>query len=161
MDRETITWSVTTHEHRDHSPDWYWTLGILTLVGIGASIYFMDLLLAIILSIGVASIFILSLRGPREHDVTVSAHGINLDGTLYRYPSIHSFWVSIEHPEVEDLDPRARLFLSTKGYLHPRVMIPLNDVSHAEEVREYLLKYLEEREQGPHFAEHLAELLGV
>jgi len=163
MDEEGISWSILTHEHKDRSPDWYWTFGILTLVGIGVSVYFLNILLAIILAVGSITIIILSVRGPREHEVHLGPRGVTMDGTLYRYPSIHSFWVSIEHAEDAslELEPRARLFFKTSGYLHPRIMVPLDDTTHAEEVREYLLQYLEEEEQEPHFAEHLAELAGL
>ncbi len=162
MDEDVISWSVVTHEHKEHTTDWYWAVGLLALISIIASIYFMNILLAIILVVGVSSLFILSVRGPREHDVTIHARGVEIDGTLYRYPSIQSFWVSIEHPEVEHhMGPRVRLFLTTSGYINPRIMVPLDHISHAEEVREYLLNHLDEVEQEPHFAEHIAELLGV
>ena len=163
MDEEGISWHIVTHEHKERSTDWYWTFGILTVVGIVASVYFMNILLAIILALGSMSIIILTIRGPREHEVHITARGIDIDGTMYRYPSIHSFWVSVEYPEDESLglEPRARLFLTTKGYLHPRIMIPLDDVTHADDVRTFLLEYLEEEEQEPHFAEHLAELAGL
>ncbi len=158
---ETITWRIETHEHKERSTDWYWGVGLLAVIGIGVSIYFMNILLAIILAMGVVSLFILAARGPREHDVTLSPRGVDIDGTLYRYPTIHSFWVSIEDPEIEEIEPRVRLFLTTAGYINPRIMVPLDDVDHAELVRDYLLNHLEEVEQEPHFAEHIAELLGV
>ena len=160
-DAQTISWSVLTHEHRDRSTDWYWAVGLLTVVGIIASIYFGNVLLALILAVGVGSILFLSIRGPREHDVTLGPRGVEVDGTLYKYPSIRSFWVSIEHPEDDTYEARARLFLALPGVLNPHVLIPLDDVDHAEAVRDYLLNYLEEEEQGPHFAEHLAELIGM
>ncbi len=163
MNEDRISWSVLTHEHTDRSTDWYWAFGIIAIVGIAVSIYFLNIFLAIILSIGVTTLIILTVRGPREHDVHLTPRGIDIDGTLYRYPTIHSFWVSIEYPEDEtpELDPRARLFLTTSGYLHPRFMLPLNDVDHAEEVRDYLLQFLNEEHQEPHFTEHLAELAGL
>lgn len=161
MDEDMIQWSIVTHEHKDRSTDWYWTAGIVTMLGIAVSIYLMNILLAMILGIGMVSIFILAIRGPREHDVTLSNRGVDIDGTLYRYPTIHSFWVSVEDHLHEDWDPRARLFFTTSGYVHPRIIIPLQDVDHAEEVRDYLLQHLDEVEQEPHFAEHIAELLGV
>ena len=156
-----ISWSVLTHEHRERSNDWYWALGLLAVVGIGVSIYFSNVLLAIILALGVGSIIFLSIRGPREHDVTITPRGVTIDGTLYRYPSIRSFWVSIEDVPDDSYEPRARLFLSTPSILHPTFMLPLDSLDHAEAVRDYLLDYIEEVEQEPHFAEHVAELLGI
>lgn len=151
---QAISWTVLTHEHKDRSADWYWTLGALAVVGIGLSIFFSNILLAIILAVGAGSIGFLAARGPREHMVRIDKRGVSLDGTLYPYPSIHSFWVeeSAENP---------RLFLSTSGFLSPSITVPLDNASHAQSVRDFLKKFGEEEEQRPHFGEHLAEMLGL
>src|SRR6185312_13761817 len=91
---QEILWHVLTHEHKEHTTDWYWALGLLTIVGVAASIYFGNLLLALILIIGAGSIMILKIRGPREHQVRVDARGLTLDGTVYPWKSLHSFWVN-------------------------------------------------------------------
>ena len=158
----SISWTVLTHEHQERTNDWYWALGLIALVGIGVSIYFNDILFAIVLALGVGSLIFLTIRGPREHDVALTPRGINIDGTLYRYPTVRSCWVAIEEVEHDaEFEPRARLFLATSGLLHPTFMFPLEDVTHAEAVRDYLLDYVEEVEQEPHFTEHLAALLGI
>ena len=160
--RAVFEWEGVEYEHRERGADWYWALGLLAVVGIGVSIYFSNILLAIILALGFGSIIFLSIRGPREHDVALTPRGIDIDGTLYRYPAVRSFWVAIEDiPDDAEYEPRVRLFLSIPSLLHPRFMLPLADVDHAEEVRDYLLNYLEEAEQEPHFAEHVAEILGI
>ena len=161
MEGDVISWSVLTHEHRERTNDWYWALGLLTVVGIGVCIYFNNILLACILAIGVGSIIFLTIRGPREHDVALTPRGVDIDGTLYRYPALRSFWVAIEEVPDDSYEPRARLFLSTSGVLHPRFMLPLEGVDHAEAVRDYLLNFLEEAEQEPHFAEHIADFIGI
>lgn len=150
---QAITWTVLTHEHKERSADWYWALGTLAVLGIGLSIFFGNILLAIIIAIGSLSIGFLAARGPREHAVRIDKRGISLDGTLYPYRSVHSFWVEEEGG--------TRLFLSTTGFLTPRIIVPLDDVSHAQSVRTFLKSYLEEEEQHEHFGERLAELLGL
>lgn len=161
MEEGGITWHVLTHEHRDRSADWYWALGIFAIGGAAASIYFGNILLAIILVVGAGSIGVLAVRGPREHMVRVDKRGVTLDGTLYPYKSIQSFWVAIEENVPEDVQPRAQLFLTTNGFLHPYITIPLDDMEHAKGVRELLSQYSEEEEQYPHFGEQLAELFGL
>lgn len=153
-EHEEITWHVTTHEHKERTTDWYWALGLLTLVGVAVSIYFSNVLLAIILGVGGTFIGVLVIRGPREHTVKIDKRGIAMDGTLYPYSAIHSFWVE------EDADT-PRLFLLTSSLLAPHITIPLDDVSHGAQVRTFLKKRLEEVEQQPRFGEHVAELLGL
>src|SRR3989344_2146741 len=149
VQEQTIVWHVQTHEHRERSSDWYWALGLLALVGAGASIFFGNILLAIILVVGGGSIGYLAARGPREHAVKIDRRGISLDGTLYLYPTVQSFWV-----EEEVGDPM--LFLTTSSILIPHVSVPLDSAAHARQVRSYLRNYLEEEEQWPHFGENLA-----
>ncbi len=157
-----LSWTVLTHEHEDRTNDWYWALGLLAVVGIGVSIYFNDILFAFVLAIGIGSILFLTIRGPREHEVVLTPRGVDIDGTLYRYPAIRSFWVAIEEVEHDaEFEPRALLYLTTSGVLHPRFVLPLEDTDHAEAVRDYLLDHVEEEKQEPHFVEHLAALLGI
>jgi hypothetical protein len=151
---QTISWSVQTHEHRERSSDWYWTLGLLGVVGAGFSIFFGNILLAAILVVGAGSIGFLAARGPREHEVSIDRRGITLDGTLYLYPTVQSFWVEEEASE-------PTLFLTTNSIVMPHVSVPLDDASHAAAVRTYLRRYLEEEEQWPHFGENVARMLGL
>ncbi len=147
-----ISWHVDTHEHRERSPDWYWGLALIALVGAGLSVFFGNLLFAIIILIGAGSLATLLLRGPREHKVSMDARGLSLDGTLYRWKSVESFWVE-EH--------RAQLLVTTQGVIHPQLVIPLGDRSRAQNVRNYLKRHAREEEQEPHIGEHIAEIFGL
>src|SRR3989338_6524832 len=109
-----ISWSVNTHEHTEHSTDWYWGLGLLALAGAGLSLFFGNLLFAVIIVMSAGSMGVLAARGPREHTVRIGGRGISLDGTLYRWSSIDSFWIE------ERGDPR--LLVSTKSVLHPQLV---------------------------------------
>ncbi|HEY6019761.1 MAG TPA: hypothetical protein VIY48_07620, partial [Candidatus Paceibacterota bacterium] len=90
---EGIAWIVHTHEHKERSTDWYWTLGLSAVVGIALSIYFNNPLLAGIILIAAGSIGTLAARGPRTHWVRVTTRGIVMDGTLYPWESVRSFYV--------------------------------------------------------------------
>lgn len=154
VQEQAIVWHVQTHEHRQRSSDWYWALGLLALAGAGASVFFGNILLAIILVVGAGSIGILAVRGPREHLVRIDKRGVSLDGTLYLYPTIQSFWVEEEQGE-------PTLFLTTNSIVMPHICVPLDNAAHAGQVRAYLRNYLEEEEQWPHFGENIARLLGL
>lgn len=166
---EGIRWQVLTHEHRDRSTDWYWGFGILAVVGIGLCVYFGNMLFALIIALAAISIGVLLARGPREHDVHVHPRGVTLDGTLYPYPALQSFWVHVEDPYElgvpeeyhEEFEPRSHLLLTTTSYIHPTLTIPLDDLDHAQEVRDYLVAYVVEEKQERHFSDHVAEALGL
>ena len=146
-----MLWSVITHDVRERSTDWYWTLGIVALVGIGASIFFSNVLLAIIIALGAFSIGFLAARGPREHQIRLDNRGLAVDGTRYRWDSVHTFWV--EH---ESDSPR--LFLTMRGVLLPHLSIVLDSRQQGDDVRSHLRRFVMEEEQGPNLGEHLAAL---
>jgi hypothetical protein len=155
---EEITWNVLTHEHKEHTADWYWALGLLTVAGAGISFYFGNLLLGMILIIGAISIVILKIRGPREHGVKLDPRGATLDGTLYPWKSVQSFWIYTDH----ELAPR--LYLTTHSLIMPRIILPLDDASHSQQVRAFCVQYAEEAdedERKPYFLEHIAEIFGL
>lgn len=147
-----IAWHVDTHEHKERSTDWYWGLGLIALVGAGLSVFFGNYLFAVIILMGAGSLGVLLLRGPREHRVAVEPRGIILDGTLYKWEKIESFWVD---------DQRAQLLVTTQGILHPQLVIPLGDRGRAHNVRAYAKRHAHEEEQDAHLGEHIAEMFGL
>ena len=153
-EEKTITWEVKTHVHRERSNDWYWTLGAFAIIGAGISFWLQNPLLAIVLVLGASSIAYLAIRGPREHLIRVGSRGISIDGTLYAYPTIRSFWVEhdVEHP---------RLLFTTTGILIPHLSLPLDSKQQGNDVRDHLREFLKEEEQEPHLGEHLAEIFGL
>lgn len=149
-----MSWSVTTHEHRERSTDWYWTLGVVALAGVGASIFFGNFLFAVIIALGAFSIGFLAVRGPREHLVRIDDRGISIDGTRYPFSAVHSYWV--EH-DVED----PRLFMTMRGILSPHFSLVLDNQAQGDLVRDHLKQHVNEEEQGPHAGEHLAQIFGL
>ena len=160
--KKHITWEVVTHVHRERSADWYWAVGVGTVVAAAASIYFQNYLLAFILIIGMGSIAVLSARGPREHTVRIDRRGVSLDGTFYPFANVHSFWVDVAEDEDGTAHDgyRPHLFLTTGALVMPHVMIPLDNAAHALEVRDHLREFLPEEPQTPQFSENIAEILG-
>lgn len=156
---QEIVWHVLTHEHREHTADWYWALGLLTVIGAGASIYFGNFLLGIILLLGGISIAVLKIRGPREHQVRLDPRGATLDGTLYPWKSVQSFWV-----HTDEFLTTPRLYLTTRSVLMPRIVVPLDDETHGEQVYAFCSQYTSEaaeEERRPYLVEHITEIIGL
>jgi hypothetical protein len=126
----------------------------MAVAAAAVSVWLGNLLFAIVILVGVGSLGALFLRGPREHAVRIDNRGIHIDGTLYPYRSIQSFWV--------ERDPGyPRLYLMTHAVVAPHVTLPLESVVQAEQVRSYLKRIVREEEQEPHFGEHLANMFGL
>jgi hypothetical protein len=157
QEQQGIVWTVQTHEHKERSVDWYWGLGLIALAGAVASVFFGNYMFAAIIAIAGSSIGILVARGPREHEVRLTPRGLSLDGTLYRWDTIDSFWV--EYADQTHVAPR--LLVATRGFLHPQLVIPLESGARAQAVRSYMKKFAEEEKQHPHIGTHLAEMFGL
>lgn len=155
-----ISWHVETHKDTERSTDWYWGLGLLAVAGAGLSLFFGNYLLPIILLLGAGSLGVLAARGPREHIVSLTPRGVSLDGTLYRWGNVESFWVegSDGHRPV---GTEAHLIVATKGILHPQLIVPLVDSARAQNVRAYIKRFCREEEQEAHLGHHVAQMLGL
>lgn len=156
-----IAWDVHSHAHRELSTDWFWGLGLGAVAGAGISIFLGNVLLAIILIVGAGSLAVLAARGPREHSVRIDGRGISIDGTLYRFETIRSFWVDEIRENISEDRRGPHLYVSTTGIVAPHFTLPLESRAQAEQIRSFLKKYVEEEEQGPHFGEHIAEIFGL
>lgn len=153
---QSISWQVETHVHRERSTDWYWGLGLGAVAAAGLSLFFGNILFALIIILGVGSIAVLAARGPREHWMRIDGRGVSVDGTLYRFSSIQSFWVQ---PETEAHE--ARMLVTTSGVFSPQLVIPLGTMTRAQNVRAFMRRFTQEQEQEAHLGEHLAELFGL
>lgn len=153
---QSISWQVETHEHRERSTDWYWGLGLGAAAAAGISLFFGNILFALIIVMGLGSIATLVARGPREHTVRLDSRGVSMDGTLYRFSSIQSFWV-----QPEDAAHEARMLVTTSGIFSPQLVIPLGHMTRAQNVRAFMRRFVQEQEQEAHLGEHLAELFGL
>jgi len=149
-----ISWSVTTHNHAERTADWYWALGLVVVVAAAACVWFGNFLFALILIVGGLCVGWLAARGPREHTVVVTERGLVIDGTLYRWAGIRSFWVERE------MEP-PHLLLTMSGIIMPHLMLRLDDHSQAEAVRAHLVRFVNEEEQAPHVGEYIAQMLGL
>ena len=155
-----LNWTVQTHEHRERSVDWYWGLGLIGLAGAAGSVFFGNYLFAAIIAIAAGSVGALAFRGPREHGVHVGPRGLSIDGTVYRFDAIESFWVeSFDSTDKQGQEPR--LFVSTRGFLRPQLVIPLGSEARAQAVRAYLRRFVREEEQHAHIGTYLADVLGL
>ncbi len=149
----SLSWSVYSHHHKEHSNDWYWTIGVLAVAGAGGAIYFGNVLFAAILLIGCFSLLILTARGPREHLVHIDEKGLHVDGTLYRHAELVCFdLISDQHGE--------HLVLNTRRITNPHLYIPLYEMP-AQAVYDVLAPHVPHQEIPPRIIDQLAHRLGL
>lgn len=86
--------------------------------------------------------------------VEVNSRGIKMDGAVYLYENLKSFWVFYDPPYEKYLS------IATKSALFPFVRIKLG-AQNPVELRNYLVAYLTEVEHQAPFLEVMMERLGL
>jgi hypothetical protein len=151
-DKVLFSWVATEYDEHERHPDWFWLIGGLTAIGILLSLFFMNFLLAIILFLGVSSLFILEKRSPDIIEVKVSNKGLLVGSDFYPYDNLKSFWVEDEHQS-------PHLTIHSQRIIFPHIRIRLNGAE-PEEVRRALLPHLLAEKPVETLVENLAERLG-
>lgn len=150
---QPLRWQTPEHEHKHHTTDWYWAVGIVAASIATIVIVYGNLLFAIVI---ILSAVVLSLHAARQPDMLnceINDRGIIVQDRLYLYPTLESFWV-------EDNTPNPKLFIKSSKLLMPLIIIPLNDEVDPRTVRELLLQNLEEEVLAEPITQRFMEYLG-
>ena len=158
MNEDGITWSAPEYEHREHSTDWYWVVGIITFSMAMALFIVGNLLLSIIIIIGVGTLMVHTIQSPKYFDYQISEAGIRAHKKFYYWNSLESFWI-LEERDIEDGHLGAKLLLTSKKSFIPHIVIPLGDAP-VDEVRQILLTVLLEEPRVEPLPDRIIRKLG-
>jgi hypothetical protein len=133
-----LSWKTLEFEKKDRSPDWIWTVGLVSVLSSVVSFFYGNIFFGIFLLIAGAVTIIYALKHPKELSVTISELGVSINEELIDYKNITSFWLDETGKEV-------KLLLLVKTSFIPTLSIPLERVS-ASQVREAIAPYAKEEE---------------
>ena len=149
---DSLHWSLPEYEEKNRSIDWFWGLGLLALLVIGAAIYFQNYLFAILIAVSAFSLGMFAFQKPKNVEYELNEQGIRIHQTLYPYQTLESFWVETRS--------RPKIILLSKKFFVPYIVVPIVDHD-PKLVRLFLLKHLSEVEHHEPFINHLIERLGL
>ena len=130
----TIEWSAPEYSHKERSNDWFWTIGLITIVACGIAIWLHNNVFAIFLLISGCCLIMFTMRHPQDVTYIIETKGLTMGKDLHEWKSIKSF--NIKNNES---DPCAKLLIETSKHILPIYTIPLPKEK-VEEVKETLLK---------------------
>lgn len=148
-------WDAVEFEHREKSTDWYWGLGIAVVAGCIICLISQNYLLAVLLLLGGVLLGFYANDKPHPVHVELSARGIKIDNDLYTHETMQSFWIYSDHRD------RKRIILTTGRSVMPQRIITMPEDIPANNIRQYLLAFLEEKETKPSLIDLIAETIGV
>ncbi len=154
MEKE-LSWSAFEYKQKVHTVDWYWTVGLITVVVVVACIFFKNYLFAFLLLMGIGTLTYLSFRAPEEVSIVIDDKGIRVRNNLFTYRNLKGFWIEEEAQENGD---RHLLILTSRTY-SPLLALPLGDVA-PETIRQALLPHLKEQEMHESVSHKFLEILG-
>ncbi len=155
MNDPILEWESYSSEPIERSEDWFWALGAIAVFSAIISLFFGNILLALIIGLGAFSLYHHEKRpvDPKLW-VKITKQGVQLNKELFTYEKIASFWV-----EEASGDKPARLILHYRRLFVPNIHIPIIG-QNPEEVRQLMLNYGEEEKHVETFTEVIFESLG-
>lgn len=147
-----ISWDAPEHIHLEKRPDWYWSVGIITLALAAVCFIFSQIILGIMVIVAAAVLVLHASKPPKTVHCEINDRGIVVDSILYPFVSLESFWVP------HDLEP-ARILIKSRQTFMFLIVIYIEDID-PEDVRQVMLKYIAETEHREPFLKHLLERLG-
>ncbi len=116
----TIEWSVPEYFHKERGNDWFWTIGLITIVACGLAIWLHNFVFAIFLLISGCCLIMFTLRHPQEVTYKIETKGLSMGKDLYTWKSLKSF--NIKNIETESY---AKLMIETSKHFLPVYTIPV------------------------------------
>lgn len=153
MDNQKIVWEALEYEHRDKTPDWFWILGIVSLVLAISAVIYKNILFATLIIVGAFTMALYAARKPRLIKFEINQNGVMIKNTLYTYKHLHSFCPR------EDHRGRKIIFQSKKSIM-PHFSIPVPAGVNFEEAKALLLKHLPEDDHPESLSEVIMDNLG-
>ncbi len=129
-----IEWSVPEYSHKERNNDWFWTIGLVTLVACGIAIWFHNFVFAIFLLISGGCLIMFTMRPPQDVTYIIETKGLSMGKDLHEWKKIKSFNI-----KNEEKDAMAKLLIETSKHFLPIYTIPLPK-ENVEKVKETLLK---------------------
>lgn len=117
---DRIDWSAPEYSHKERSNDWFWTLGLVTIVSCGIAIWLKNYVFSIFLLISGGCLILFTFRQPPDVAYTIETKGLSMGKDLHPWKSIKSF--NIKNIETE---PYAKLMIETSKYMLPIYTIPI------------------------------------
>lgn len=149
-----IAWKAMEHSHSEKSSDWFWAVGIISIAGAVLAIFFGNLLFGLIILLAAFNGIMQGHTKPQVVLYEITRSGIKINETLYPYSSLESFWVIDE--EIND-----RILVRSQKLLVPFLVLPFDSTKvNPDEIRDYLLEYLNEEELEEPLSQIFMERLG-
>lgn len=146
-----IVWSAYEYEHKPKTKDWFIALWIVAISSVIAATIYNNPLFALVIFLSALTLTLKLHHGPEAKYYEINYAGVRINKTFYPFKALKSFW--IEENELPN-----KILIESKKSLMPLIVIPIEGIS-SEQIKTYLIKYLEEIEHHePAFQKFIEEI---
>lgn len=147
-----ISWNAPEHLYTEKRPDWYWSVGIITLALAAVAFIFGNVITGIFVIVAAVALVLHASRPPRSVAYEINDRGLVAGDVLYPFLTLESFWIPHdEHPP--------KIILKSRKLLMPYIIIYIDEVD-PEEIRQIMLTYIAETMHREPILKHLLERFG-
>lgn len=132
----TIQWSTPEYSHKERGNDWFWAIGLITIIACGIAIWLHNYVFAVFLLISGCCLIMFTMRHPQDVTFIIETKGLTMERDLYEWKNIKSFNI-----KNNDSDVYAKLLIETSKHFLPIYTIPLPKEM-VGEIKETLLKLI-------------------
>jgi hypothetical protein len=146
-------WTVHEYEQHERNRRWHIVVSGLAVLFVVYGMMSSNFLFTLIVILAGIILFLQSTSKPIEVPVAITEVGIIIGRRFYAYDEFQSFYI-VFVPNVSKT-----LYLETKGFLSPRITLPIEDID-AIELRQSLIEFIVEdfeKEKEP-FSEQMRKL---
>jgi hypothetical protein len=135
---------------------WFWAVGIIAFVIIVLAVLFKNYPFAMLILIGTVTLLYISGRKPKPIKIEITNRYIAIGEEEKYYQDLKQFWIE----QKRDKEKRPVLLLLTRKGFAPLTTIPLPIEINTEDLRQKLLKHMEEKEMAESGIYEMMEKLG-
>lgn len=110
---ERINWIAPEYLYKEHSNDWFWTIGLIALVGTIAAIWFESYVFAIFIFISGISLIMFTVKQPKIFEFTIDNKGLMVGKEEFFWKDLKSFNIK----ELESSEFNKLLVETSKSFL--------------------------------------------
>lgn len=150
---QVIEWQAPEYTYYPKHQNWYLGLFAVAAVLVLLALFTKNFLLVILILLAAFVAMMYSTRQPEVTRFAVTHRGVRFGDRLYPYDTLKSFWVL-------ETSNKRKLIVVAERLILPHVVLPLAPEINAEDLRQYLLQYLEESREEESLADVLSDYFG-
>ena len=150
-----LEWQDYEHNYVEHTKDWYWILGIVTICAAILAFFFGNILFGIFILLAGLILGLLTKKKPKIVTIKITNKGIVVGDMQYPFANFHSFWIEDDHMY------GPRILLHPKSSMLPLTAVLIGDNVDLDHVADILDNYLEEVPMRESAVHRLFDYLGM